>query len=100
MGWKKAAELPTVIAPIIKNLSINTISDPMRSGAGLHIIRLVEKRGNSVKFEEQTLARHILVQPTEIRTLKQTQDLVSDIYEQFKNKGNFSKLAKEYSEDP
>ena len=100
MGWKKSAELPTLFAPIIKNLSINTISDPIRSGAGLHIIRLVEKRGNSVKFEDQTLARHILVQPTEIRTLKQTQNLVSDIYDQLKNKGNFSKLAKEYSEDP
>jgi peptidyl-prolyl cis-trans isomerase SurA len=100
MGWKKLVELPTLFEPIVKNLSLNSLSTPLRSGAGLHILRLVEKRGDSIKFEDQTLARHILVKPSEIRTKKQTEQLISTISDQLKNEGDFSKLAKEFSEDP
>ena len=100
MGWKRSAELPTLFGPIVKTLNVNALSQPLRSGAGLHVIKLAEKRGDSVKFEDQTLAKHILVQPSEIRTENQTKALISEIYEKINNGSDFSKLAKEYSEDP
>ena len=100
MGWKRSAELPTLFGPIVKTLTVNSLSQPLRSGAGLHVIKLAEKRGNSVKFEDQTLAKHILVQPSEIRTENQTKTLIIEIYEKINNGSDFSKLAKEYSEDP
>ena len=73
MGWRMETELPSLFANAVTKLKIGELSSALRSGAGFHIIRLADKRGNSVKFEDQTLARHILVQTSEIRTEKQTE---------------------------
>ena len=80
LGWRTSAELPSLFAKVIDGLKVGDISDPVRSGAGFHILKLADKRGNTVKFLDQTLARHILIQPSEIRTEKQAEDLINDIY--------------------
>ena len=79
LGWRTSNELPTLFAEEVPNLKVGETSDPLRSGAGFHLIYLAEKRGNTVKFEDQTLARHILVQTSEIRTETQTKLLIEDI---------------------
>jgi len=100
MGWRMETELPSLFANAVTKLKIGELSSALRSGAGFHIIRLADKRGNSVKFEDQTLARHILVQTSEIRTEKQTELLISDIHERLKAGEDFKQLARQYSEDP
>ena len=75
------------------------MAQPVRSGAGFHILKLTDKRGNTVKFLDQTLARHILVQPSEIRTEKQTEELINDIHK-IRRWGDFKQLARQFSEDP
>ena len=100
LGWKKSSELPTLFSEIIINMEVGDISKLIRSGAGFHILRLSEKRGDTVKFEDQTLVRHILLKSTEIRTLSQTKDLIQEIYNNLKNGDDFKGLAREYSEDP
>jgi peptidyl-prolyl cis-trans isomerase SurA len=64
------------------------------------LIHLAEKRGNTVKFEDQTLARHILVQTSEIRTETQTKLLIEEIAERLKAGEDFKQLARQFSEDP
>ena len=61
-------------------MKVGEISELIRSGAGFHIIRLSEKRGDVVKFEDQTLVRHILIQSSEIRSENQTKELINEIY--------------------
>ena len=100
LGWKKSSELPTLFSEIIINMEVGDISKLIRSGAGFHILRLSEKRGDTVKFEDQTLIRHILLKSTEIRTPSQTKDLIQEIYNNLKNGDDFKGLAREYSEDP
>ena len=100
MGWRMETELPSLFANAVTKLKIGELSSALRSGAGFHIIRLADKRGNSVNFEDQTLARHILVQTSEIRTEKQTELLISDIHERLKTGEDFKQLARQYSEDP
>ena len=100
LGWKKSSELPTLFSEIIINMEVGDISKLIRSGAGFHILRLSEKRGDTVKFEDQTLVRHILLKSTEIRTPSQTKDLIQEIYNNLKNGDDFKGLAREYSEDP
>jgi len=46
------------------------------------------------------LARHILVQPSEIRTENQAKDLIDNIYERIKAGEDFKQLARQFSEDP
>ena len=100
LGWRTSAELPSLFAEVISNLKVGDISDPVRSGAGFHILKLADKRGNTVKFLDQTLARHILVQPSEIRTEKQAENLINDIYERLDQGEDFKQLARQFSEDP
>ncbi len=100
LGWKKSSELPTLFSEIIINMEVGDISKLIRSGAGFHILRLSEKRGDTVKFEDQTLVRHILLKSTEIRTPSQTKDLIQEIYNNLKNGDDFKDLAREFSEDP
>lgn len=100
LGWRKATELPTLFSDVVTTMKVGEASELIRSGAGFHIIRLAEKRGDVVKFEDQTLVRHILVQPSEIRSEKQTKDLMNEIYQKLVDGEDFKQLARQYSEDP
>ena len=100
LGWRTSAELPSLFAEVITGLTVGEVAQPVRSGAGFHILKLTEKRGNTVKFLDQTLARHILVQPSEIRTENQAEILINDIFKRLKEGEDFKQLARQFSEDP
>ena len=100
LGWRTEAELPSLFAEVVTELKVGEIASPLRSGAGFHILKLIDKRGNTVKFLDQTLARHILVQPSEIRTENQAEELINSIYERLTSGEDFKQLARQYSEDP
>ena len=100
LGWRTSAELPSLFADVVTELKVGEVAQPLRSGAGFHILKLTDKRGNTVKFLDQTLARHILVQPSEIRTENRAKELINDIYERLTNGEDFKQLARQFSEDP
>ncbi len=100
LGWRKATELPTLFSDVVTKMKVGEASELIRSGAGFHIIRLAEKRGDVVKFEDQTLVRHILVQPSEIRSEKQIKDLINEIFQKLVDGEDFKQLARQHSEDP
>ncbi|MDC0509380.1 peptidylprolyl isomerase [Gammaproteobacteria bacterium] len=100
LGWRTSAELPSLFANVVTELKVGEVAQPLRSGAGFHILKLTDKRGNTVKFLDQTLARHILVQPSEIRTENQAEELINEIYERLTNGEDFKQLARQFSEDP
>ena len=100
LGWRTSAELPSLFAQVVSELKVGEVADPVRSGAGFHILKLTDKRGNTVKFLDQTLARHILVQPSEIRTENQAEELINNIYSRLKDGEDFKQLARQFSEDP
>ena len=100
LGWRKATELPTLFSDVVTKMKVGEASEIIRSGAGFHIIRLAEKKGDVVKLEDQTLVRHILVQPSEIRSEKQTKDLMNEIFQKLVDGEDFKQLARQHSEDP
>lgn len=100
LGWRKAAELPTLFAEYVVQMEVGDVSPPIASGSGLHIIKLLEQRGAGTQKEEQALLRHILVMPSEIRTPEQTEALIRDIYARIQAGEDFAELAVEFSEDP
>jgi len=100
LGWRTSSELPSLFAEVVTDLKVGTVAKPFRSGAGFHILKLSDKRGNTVKFLDQTLARHILVQPSEIRTENQAKELINNIYERLSDGEDFKQLARQFSEDP
>ena len=100
LGWRKSSELPSLFSNVVIKMKVGEISELIRSGAGFHIIRLSEKRGDVVKFEDQTLVRHILIQSSEIRSENQTKELINEIHQELIDGEDFKQLARQHSEDP
>ncbi len=100
LGWRKEAELPSLFAQVVPDLKKGDVSEPIRSASGFHIIKINDKRGGATKMVTQTRARHILISENEIRSNKQSKELINKIYKRLKKGEDFAKLAKEFSDDP
>ena len=100
LGWRKAGELPSLFAEQVFALEVGQTAAPIRSGSGFHIVQLLEKRGAGTEIVEQSLVRHILVKPSEIRSEADTKALIEDIHRRLVAGEDFGALARLYSEDP
>ncbi len=100
MNWRKISDMPTLYAEALGDLDVGQNSSPLESGAGFHILKIEDKRGDFVKYEDQWLVRHILLMPSEIRTLEETEEELIDIRNRLLDGEDFGDLAKEHSEDP
>lgn len=99
-GWRPAPQLPTLFAGPAKSLKQGEVSDPLRSGSGFHIIKLIEKKGETKHIVQQVDARHILLMPNTIRDEQATQEKINELYDRVVNQGeSFADLAKEFSDD-
>lgn len=100
LDWKRPSEMAELFANAVDGKDKNWISKPLESGAGFHIIKLIDKRGELVEFEDQWQVRHILMIPSAIRTDEETFEEITSIRERFIDGESFEDLAKEFSEDP
>jgi peptidyl-prolyl cis-trans isomerase SurA len=100
LGWRKLAQLPLLFSESLENLEPGQISEPIRSGAGFHLLKLYERKGGGEELVEQHFARHILLMPNQIRDEQQTIELLENIRTQIIDGADFSKLAKQHSKDP
>ena len=75
-------------------LAINTISKPIKTQFGFHIIEVLERSGEKVGV------RHILLQTKVVDEDKtKTYKTVADLSKKISTKNNFISIAKEYSND-
>lgn len=99
LGWRKQAELPTLFAGVVPNLSVGEVSDVIRSGSGFHLVKLVEKRSEETHLVKQTKARHILIKTNELVTDEAAEKRLKQLRERILNGEDFAELAKAHSED-
>ena len=100
LEWKRPSEMANLFASAIDGKDKNWVSEPLKSGAGYHIIKLIDKRGELVQFEDQWKVRHILLSPSAIRTNEETFQEIEDIRNSILDGEDFATLAKDFSEDP
>ena len=100
MEWRKAIDMPELFSKAINLKPVGFVSEPIKSGAGYHILKLEEQRGRFVKNEDQWLARHILLIPSTIRDGEATIQELENIRQKIIDGENFAKMANDYSEDP
>ena len=100
MQWRKSIDMPELFENALKNKSIGFISEPLESGSGFHILKLEDKRGQFVAFEDQWQSRHILSIPSAIRSSEETEKQLNDIRQRILDGEDFASLAEEFSEDP
>ena len=100
MPWRKINEMPSVFADAIRNQSLGFVSKPIKTGSGFHLLKLEEKRGPLVKFEEQWETRHVLLIPSAIRDVDATKAEAEVLRERVLAGEDFALIAEEFSEDP
>jgi peptidyl-prolyl cis-trans isomerase SurA len=100
LGWRKMAQLPGVFIDAVEQLELGQVSDPIRSDAGYHLLKLYERRGGGKQLIEQHFARHILLKPNQIRDEQATIAELNGLREQVLAGDQFAKLSKQLSEDP
>jgi peptidyl-prolyl cis-trans isomerase SurA len=102
MGLRPSDRYPSLFADNTVNLKAGDIAGPLRSGAGFHVLKVLEKRQGEAAtvMVTQTRARHILLrtsaQLTQSQALAQLQKFKQSITS---GQSTFAALAREHSQD-
>ena len=101
LGWRKVVQLPTMFADIAPEMNAGELRGPIQSGSGFHLIKLLEKRGAKAEGQvPQTQVKHVLIQPSEIRTHQEALDLAESLRQEVADGRDFDEIAKLFSDDP
>lgn len=100
IGWRATGALAPAFADMLEKLKAGEITDIVRSGTGLHIFKLLEKREQTDKqIVRQTHARHILIRTNEVVSEIDAHNKLTQIRDRLLNGGKFEDLARQYSND-
>ena len=101
MGLRNAERYPTLFLDATKNLRAGGIAGPIRSGAGFHVLKVVEKRQAGMPGINitQTRARHILLRASPQLNEAAAAQKLADIKRRVAAGQDFAVLAKDNSDD-
>lgn len=100
LGWRRAAQLPTLFAEKVLNMQPGQISELVRSASGFHILQLAEKRGQGRHIIRQVNARHILLKTNPLVSESEARNRLARLRERILGGEDFAELARAHSEDP
>ena len=100
INWRKLIDMPQLFEEALAKKSVGFISEPLKSGSGFHVLKLEDKRGEFVKYEDQWQSRHILLIPSTIRNEEDSEKELNEIRQRILDGEDFASLADEFSEDP
>lgn len=102
LGLRPADRYPPLFLDATRSLAVGGISELVRSGAGFHILKLVEKRnaGLPPMVITQSRARHILLRPNAQLSEAAARDKLNDFRRRIQTgQTDFATLARENSQD-
>ncbi|GAB4195989.1 MAG: peptidylprolyl isomerase [Wenzhouxiangellaceae bacterium] len=99
IGWRDANTIPTMFADALAELDPGEVTPPIRSPAGFHLLLLNERRSSQQVMLNEVRAQHLMVEITELVSAREAMDLIRDIKSRLEDGGDFSALAREYSDD-
>lgn len=101
LGWRPAAQWPTLFSEAALTLDKGEISAPIRSGAGFHILKMMDRRGGAEKVVTQYQVRHVLIKTDALTSNEQAQALASRLHDRIASgAAEFATVAAEHSDDP
>ncbi len=101
LGMRPADRLPDLFVEAVKPLAVGDVTvQPLRSAAGFHILKLVDRQGDDPYKVTQTHARHILLRAADRSQQPQVAQRL-DVLRQQIERGDkkFDEVAREISED-
>ncbi|OCG15643.1 peptidylprolyl isomerase SurA [Gilliamella sp. Fer1-1] len=102
MGWRKLNELPTIFEERLIRAAKGSIIGPIRSGVGLHILKVDDTRSEAPKTitVQEVNARHILIKTNVLVTDQNAKQKLADIRKSITSGATtFEAAAKANSED-
>jgi peptidyl-prolyl cis-trans isomerase SurA len=99
LGLRSAERYPPLFLDALLAQPTGSISEVVRSGAGFHILKLLEKRAPGMSVN-QTRARHILLRPSAQLNEAQARDRLAEFKQRIQSgQADFAVLARENSQD-
>ena len=101
IDWRPVDRLPGPYIEAVRNLKPGEISPLIRTSAGFHIVKLVDRRGGDqeLKSLKQTRARHILIKVNEVVSDAEARRKLESLKERLDNGADFAELARVNSTD-
>ena len=102
LGWRAHDRLPELYASALSRMKPGEVSEVMRSPAGFHVVKLLDRRdpAGSDAPVTQTRARHILVRTSEVVSESEARRRLADIRERVINgRADFAQMARVHSDD-
>jgi len=101
LGWRTAAQLPELFVDALSGMRVGDVSTVLRSANGFHIVKLIDKRGNTAKLiVQQTHAQHILIRLNEVVSEEDAIQRLSELKDRITmGDADFGDLARQHSDD-
>lgn len=102
MGLRSADRYPQLFVDATQSLRVGGVAGPLRSGAGFHVLKVLDKKqaGMPAVNVTQTRARHILLRVTPKLTEAAALERLADFKKRIAaRQADFATLARENSED-
>lgn len=103
MGWRAQERLPELYAAALAQLRPGEVSEVLRSPAGFHVLKLLDRRGAGPglgPIVPQARVRHILVRTNELVSEAEAQRRLAELRERIVTGGaDFAELARLHSAD-
>lgn len=99
VGWRDLNSVPAFFADAVRDLKPGQITEPIRSPAGFHIIRVNDYREQRQVMVKEYNARHIMIEINELVTPRLAMDQIIDIKRRLDEGQDFAELARENSDD-
>jgi peptidyl-prolyl cis-trans isomerase SurA len=100
LGWRPGARLPTVFAETVRGMKIGDVSPLLRSAAGFHIVKLIDRRSqNEPALVDQMHVRHILIRVNEITSEADGKAKIDRLKDRLEAGAKFEDMARLNSED-
>lgn len=101
IGMRAAERLPDVFVETVRPLKVGEVAPALlRTGAGFHLLKLVDKREGDAFRIQQTRARHILLRPSAQLSAEAAQRRLAGFKQQIESgRASFEALARDNSED-
>ncbi|MCG8393850.1 MAG: peptidylprolyl isomerase [Pseudomonadales bacterium] len=101
LGWRPAAQWPSLFAETAIGMEKGDISEPLRSGAGFHILKMIDRKGGTQKVVTQYQVRHVLIKTDALTTAQQAHEQALRLHDDVASgQRDFADVAAEFSDDP
>ena len=101
LGWRNEGRLPELFASALAKLQPGQVTPVLRSPAGFHILKLVDRRDAGVDATpvRQTRLRHILIRTNEAVSDADARRRITQLRERIVNGADFAEIARTNSDD-